>query len=108
MEHRARKRFGQNFLIDEQVVDRILAAIGPAAGQRIIEIGPGHAALTADLAESGADLQLVLVVGVDLDDLEAGLGTDHLEQVVVAHGARVPAIDLVLDLAGGHDVEEHY
>jgi len=61
MEHRARKRFGQNFLIDDQVVDRVLAAIAPAAGQRIIEIGPGHAALTGDLADSGADLQLIEV-----------------------------------------------
>ena len=68
MEHRARKRFGQNFLIDGQVVDRILAAIAPAAGQRIIEIGPGQAALTGDLAASGAELQLI---EVDRDLAEA-------------------------------------
>jgi 16S rRNA (adenine1518-N6/adenine1519-N6)-dimethyltransferase len=59
MEHRARKRFGQNFLVDERVVDRILTAIAPMAGQRILEIGPGHAALTTGLALSGALLQLI-------------------------------------------------
>ena len=59
MEHRARKRFGQNFLVDELVVDRIVSAIAPATGQLILEIGPGHGALTAPLAETGAELHLI-------------------------------------------------
>jgi 16S rRNA (adenine1518-N6/adenine1519-N6)-dimethyltransferase len=59
MSHRARKRFGQNFLTDETVIDRIVEAIRPAAGQRIIEIGPGQAALTGPLADSGAQLDLL-------------------------------------------------
>jgi len=69
MAHRARKRFGQNFLVDDSVVDRILDAVRPAPGQRIVEIGPGQAALTGPLAESGARLELV-----EIDrDLAAGL-----------------------------------
>jgi len=59
MAHRARKRFGQNFLVDERYIDRILDAVRPATGQRIVEIGPGQAALTRPLAASGARLQLV-------------------------------------------------
>ena len=59
MEHRARKRFGQNFLADADVVRRIVGAIGPRPGQLIVEIGPGKAALTAPLAESGAELHLL-------------------------------------------------
>jgi len=59
MEHRARKRFGQNFLADADVVRRIVAAIGPRPGQLIIEIGPGKAALTAPLADSGAELHIL-------------------------------------------------
>jgi 16S rRNA (adenine1518-N6/adenine1519-N6)-dimethyltransferase len=59
MEHRARKRFGQNFLADPQIVDRIIAAIAPRPGQVIVEIGPGQAALTLPLAESGAELHLL-------------------------------------------------
>ncbi len=59
MEHRARKRFGQNFLVDPQVIARIVDAIAPEPGQRIVEIGPGQAALTASLAASGADLTLL-------------------------------------------------
>jgi 16S rRNA (adenine1518-N6/adenine1519-N6)-dimethyltransferase len=57
--HRARKRFGQNFLVDDAVIDRIVDAIRPAAGQRIVEIGPGQAALTRPLAASGARLDLL-------------------------------------------------
>jgi len=71
--HRARKRFGQNFLVDARVIERIAAAIAPEPGQRIIEIGPGREALTAPLLESGAD---VAVVEIDRD-LAAGLRRRH-------------------------------
>lgn len=59
MQHRARKRFGQNFLADPQIVNRIIAAIAPRPGEVIVEIGPGQAALTLPLAESGAELHLL-------------------------------------------------
>ena len=59
MAHRARKRFGQNFLVDDAYISRILDAIRPGDGQRIIEIGPGLAALTSPLARSGARLHLL-------------------------------------------------
>lgn len=59
MDHRARKRFGQNFLTDGQVVERIIDAIAPQAGQLVIEIGPGQAALTRPLLDAGVELQLV-------------------------------------------------
>ncbi len=57
--HRARKRFGQNFLHDEHVIQRIIDALAPAAGETIIEIGPGRGALTRHLVDSGADLQAI-------------------------------------------------
>ena len=59
MKHRARKRFGQNFLTDQAVVGAIVDAIAPERGQLIVEIGPGQAALTRPLAASGAELHLV-------------------------------------------------
>ena len=59
MNHRARKRFGQNFLTDRGVVSRIVDSIAPQAGQLILEIGPGQAALTDPLADSGAELHLL-------------------------------------------------
>ena len=45
------KRLGQNFLVDKQVVERIVNALNPTAGETIIEIGPGKGALTERLIE---------------------------------------------------------
>jgi 16S rRNA (adenine1518-N6/adenine1519-N6)-dimethyltransferase len=59
MKHQPRKRFGQNFLHDPQVIDRIIACIAPQASDLLVEIGPGRAALTRPLLESGAELHLL-------------------------------------------------
>jgi len=47
--HKPRKRFGQNFLKDQQVISRIIKAINPKPGQTVVEIGPGFGALTEPL-----------------------------------------------------------
>jgi 16S rRNA (adenine1518-N6/adenine1519-N6)-dimethyltransferase len=49
--HIARKRFGQNFLVDMGVIDSIVSVIRPERGQRMVEIGPGLGALTEPLIE---------------------------------------------------------
>jgi 16S rRNA (adenine1518-N6/adenine1519-N6)-dimethyltransferase len=59
MKHKARKRFGQNFLHDQQVIDRIIACIAPQSADLLIEVGPGQAALTRPLLKSGAELHLI-------------------------------------------------
>ena len=48
-----RKRFGQHFLHDPTVLENIVAAIGPGADDRLVEIGPGRGALTRLLLEAG-------------------------------------------------------
>ncbi|MEP6607048.1 MAG: 16S rRNA (adenine(1518)-N(6)/adenine(1519)-N(6))-dimethyltransferase RsmA [Burkholderiaceae bacterium] len=57
--HRARKRFGQNFLHDPAVVERIVDAIDPQRGQTLVEIGPGQAALTESLIERAGHIQAI-------------------------------------------------
>jgi 16S rRNA (adenine1518-N6/adenine1519-N6)-dimethyltransferase len=49
--HQPRKRFGQNFLADAHYVARIVAAVAPAPGDNIVEIGPGLGALTGALVK---------------------------------------------------------
>ena len=49
--HRARKRFGQHFLHDRNIIERILRAIDPRPGQNLLEIGPGQGALTYPLLQ---------------------------------------------------------
>ncbi|MDA3878474.1 MAG: 16S rRNA (adenine(1518)-N(6)/adenine(1519)-N(6))-dimethyltransferase RsmA [Halothiobacillus sp.] len=57
--HKARKRFGQNFLVDEGVIARIVSAIAPRLTDRMIEIGPGLGALTCQLIQPLAHLTVV-------------------------------------------------
>ena len=57
--HRARKRFGQHFLVDPGVVDAILSAIAPRETDTLLEIGPGTGALTDALARRAGRLHLV-------------------------------------------------
>ena len=49
---RARKRFGQHFLHDPGVIERIVAALSPGPGDCLVEIGPGRGALTRALLQS--------------------------------------------------------
>ena len=62
--HLARKRFGQNFLNDQFVIDSIVSAINPQKGQAMVEIGPGLAALTEPVGER---LDQLTVIELDRD-----------------------------------------
>ena len=64
MSHKARKRFGQNFLIDRQVIERIVSTISPNKEDDIVEIGPGKGAITFPLLEQ---LDKLNVVEIDRD-----------------------------------------
>lgn len=57
--HRARKRFGQNFLHDPQVIARIVKAIAPKPTDFLVEIGPGLGALTEPVAEAAGHLTVI-------------------------------------------------
>jgi 16S rRNA (adenine1518-N6/adenine1519-N6)-dimethyltransferase len=63
----AKKRFGQHFLHDPRVIARILTALDPRPGDRIVEIGPGRGALTAPLI---ARIDRLDVVEIDRDVIE--------------------------------------
>lgn len=64
MQHRARKRFGQNFLVDDTVISEIIDAVNPQRRELIVEIGPGLGALTRLLAER---LDHLHVIEIDRD-----------------------------------------
>ncbi len=63
-DHQARKRFGQNFLVDAAVVELIVRAIAPQTADNMVEIGPGLSALTAPLLER---LERLSVIEIDRD-----------------------------------------
>ena len=56
---RARKRFGQHFLHDPEIIARIIACIGARPGEALVEIGPGQGALTAPLLAAAGSLDVI-------------------------------------------------
>lgn len=95
---RARKRFGQHFLHDPGVIARIVAAINPQPGERVVEIGPGRGALTRPLLERCGRLE---VIEIDRDVIPvlrqhcAGAGE------LIVHEADVLEVDMVKLHGGG-------
>lgn len=95
--HVARKRFGQNFLIDEAIIDAIVGAVHPLAGEMVVEIGPGLGALTKPLLE-----RLPKIHAVELDrDIIARLQKTYPPERLVVHAGDA----LKFDFASlGHDL----
>ena len=89
MEHRARKRFGQNFLTDPNTVRRIIDAVRPGPDDTVVEIGPGLGALTEPLL---AVLPRLHVVEIDRD-LIARLRQRHEPDRLVIHEGDALAFD---------------
>ncbi len=78
MKHIPRKRFGQNFLTDQNVLDEIIRAIAPAADDLMVEIGPGQGAMTSLLLQA---LKVLHAVELDRDlvtMLQKKFSTDRL------------------------------
>jgi 16S rRNA (adenine1518-N6/adenine1519-N6)-dimethyltransferase len=96
--HRPRKRFGQHFLHDPGVIERILAAIAPRPGDRLVEIGPGRGALTVPLLARTGRLEAVELdrdVIPLLEHATAGQGK------LVIHAADALDFDFAALAAGG-------
>ncbi len=76
---KARKRFGQHFLRDQGVINRIVAHTNARPGEQVLEIGPGDGALTGALVETGCNLS---VVEIDRD-LAAGLAERYGDRLTL-------------------------
>ena len=95
---RARKRFGQHFLHDPGVLARIVAAIDPKPGERIVEIGPGRGALTFPLLERCKRLE---VIEIDRDLIPALRARATGAGELVVHEADVLDVDFATLHGGG-------
>ncbi len=79
--HKAKKKFGQNFLVDTQIIADIVRAIRPEARDNMVEIGPGLGALTRPLLKV---LDTLHVVEIDRDII-ARLKADYPQDKIVIH-----------------------
>jgi 16S rRNA (adenine1518-N6/adenine1519-N6)-dimethyltransferase len=73
----ARKRFGQHFLHDRGVLDRIVQEVAPLAGQALVEIGPGRGALTERLIGQARTLDAIEIDRDLAEQLRARWGPQH-------------------------------
>ena len=90
MKHIPRKRFGQHFLTDRSIIEDIVQAIAPQAGQHMVEIGPGLAAMTRPLVERLGHLTVI-----ELDrDLAGQLRAHPLLTVIESDVLRVDFVAL--------------
>jgi len=98
MKHHPRKRFGQHFLHDVAIIDALVRAIAPRPGQRMVEIGPGLAALTQPLLERLGQLTVIeldrdlaarLRNNPQLHVIEADVLTVNFAQLASSHTIRV-------------------
>ncbi len=67
----AKKRYGQHFLHDQGTIDRIVEAIAPQPGERIVEIGPGRGAITAPILERTGVIDVVEIDADVVPELQA-------------------------------------
>ena len=88
-EHVARKRFGQNFLVDKGIISAIVFAISPQRGDTVVEIGPGLGAITEPLL---AGVDHLHVVEIDRD-LIARLKKQHPAERLTIHEGDALAFD---------------
>ena len=89
--HKARKRFGQNFLTDQKIIDQIVATIAPKREDNLLEIGPGQGAMTLPLLDRVDQLN---VIEIDRDLIEI-LNSYNKPNLVIHQG---DALNFDLDL----------
>ena len=79
IQHRAKKRFGQNFLSDPGIIHRIVQSINPKPGQRLIEIGPGLGALTCPILKLVGEMDVIELDRDIIPKLQLNCGLDAVQ-----------------------------
>ena len=80
---KARKRFGQNFLVNDHIISQIVDAINPKEGEHLVEIGPGHAALTRPVLERA---KVLTAIELDRDLVEILKHDPFLKGLTIIEG----------------------
>jgi 16S rRNA (adenine1518-N6/adenine1519-N6)-dimethyltransferase len=101
MSHQTKKSLGQHFLADPAMIDKIVRAIGPQPGQRLVEIGPGAGAITRPLLQRHGALT-VIEFDRDLIAPLTALGAELGADLSIVH-ADVLTVDFTA-LAGGQPI----
>ncbi len=96
MKHMPRKRFGQNFLHDQAIIDRIIQAIDPQLTDHIIEVGPGQGALTQPLQQYCQQLEVIEIdrdLAAALNKMTTEAGDQSVNPLKKIHQQDVLTVD---------------
>lgn len=104
--HRARKRFGQHFLTDRAIIERIARVTAPQSGDLLVEIGPGLQALTRPLLTLLPEPAKMAVVELDRD-LALRLRSNPRLLVTEQDALQVDFAQLLADLRAAQPVLQH-
>ena len=94
MSHQAKKRFGQNFLVDEQIIADIISAIRPEPEDNMVEIGPGLGALTRPLLKKLDHLHVVEIDRDIIARLQQDYPQDNLKSKLTIHAGDALKFDI--------------
>ena len=92
--HKAKKKFGQNFLIDEKIVSDIISTICPELEDDMVEIGPGLGALTRPLLKKLNHLHVVEIDREIIARLESDYPQDNLKSRLIIHAGDALEFDV--------------
>lgn len=94
MSHQAKKRFGQNFLVDERIIGDIISAIRPEPEDNMVEIGPGLGALTRPLLKKLDHLHVVEIDRDIIARLQQDYPQDNLKSKLTIHAGDALKFDI--------------
>ena len=97
---RPKKRLGQHFLSDKNIIAKIIRAASLTEGERVLEIGPGRGALTTALIAAGADVIAIEFDSSLIDGLNRCFGPSGRFRLVHADAVKIPFEDLMGDGEG--------
>jgi 16S rRNA (adenine1518-N6/adenine1519-N6)-dimethyltransferase len=92
--HKAKKKFGQNFLVDEQIIGDIISVISPKPEDNMVEIGPGLGALTRPLLKKLNHLHVVEIDRDIIARLENDYPQDNPKSKLTIHGGDALEFDI--------------
>ncbi len=93
----AKKSFGQNFLVDENYINKIISAVNPQQNETIIEIGAGRGALTEKLVESSANIIAIELEREMISVLKEKFGKHQNISLIESDALRVDFENLIND-----------
>ena len=94
--HKAKKKFGQNFLVDEQIIGDIISAIRPEPEDHMVEIGPGLGALTRPLLKKLNHLHVVEIDRDIIARLQQDYPQDKAKSKLTIHAGDALEFDIAI------------